>query len=998
MYSLDLLKAWEKDSEIETISTDQHNSKMILKFVEKINSEISSLIQNLTNYDISEDKEELIHQLYRFAHKSYGMCNLFNLQKAKHLFGILEFIFDSARKLNTIHIHSFDYLSKLIFENLKDISEDWKTKQSSAKNTSLLVEEAKVYLQKPLESYLEKKEQTQKNSNGEFENNLVNEKKIFKEKLESEKKITNSNENIETIHLSDKDDDPEELNIPVDKITLISDFYEESYENLGKIENKLVELEENPKSIEILNDLFRSLHTIKGGTRILKVGKMEKLSHALEDLLDKLRKQKLEVNEIIIDILLYGKKLLMEMLDEVASKGPIRTKINSLLLKIYEYDDTKKIETGIEEKLKKFDQIQTIKKEISELNKKESGEEIKSAPIAKIKERQAESIRVSIDKLDDVINTSSELSITRLQFQEQISVLTRNIRDIKRALAHSKEFEPDRLLSRFQRANEIVISELNSFLNSNQVSVSRTELEEIVKPFYNELKSEFAREELTLSEELTLQLISFQDLKNTMLKNVENLEGFTSRLQNGVMNFRMVPISTLLERFPGLVRDTARQANKKIKLELIGGETELDRVMINSLADPLIHIIRNSIDHGIETEDERVTLGKPEFGVIKISSYYMGSFAVIEISDDGKGIDQVKVLNKAIEKGIVSADKTSSLSEKEILEFIFAPGFSTVTEVTELSGRGVGMDVVYSTISQLQGSIEIKSQIGKGTILYLKIPLTLAVVRVLVFESSDQSLALPMGSVDEILTINRNELEIVGNKILYHLRNEVINLTFLSKILQNGGAEFLTSEVNVIILSDGEEKIGLIVENILGRQEIVIKNLGSVLKKVPYIMGCTILSDRRLVLVLNPKEILSETNISYSNQVVSVDSPKEDISVLVVDDSSLQRRAIKSTLSKLGYSVDEAENGFDALKMVRIKKYSLLCVDLVMPLMDGFDLVSRLRSIPLYRTIPIIVITSKNSREDRERGIKVGANEFLEKPVDNEILTKLVKQYTSGEN
>jgi two-component system chemotaxis sensor kinase CheA len=378
----------------------------------------------------------------------------------------------------------------------------------------------------------------------------------------------------------------------------------------------------------------------------------------------------------------------------------------------------------------------------------------------------------------------------------------------------------------------------------------------------------------------------------------------------------------------------------------------------------------------------------------------MGSFAIIEISDDGKGIDKEKVLKKAIEKGLTTLDKTSQLNEKEILDFIFAPGFSTASQVTELSGRGVGMDVVFSTISQMQGTIDIKSNLGVGTTIYLKIPLTLAVVRVLIFESYEQSLALPMGNVEEILNIPREDLEVVGNKILYHLRNEVINLTFISKILENGGTEFLHSEIPVIILSDGDSRIGLIVDRILGRQEIVIKNLGSLLKKVPYIMGCTILSDRRLVLVLNPKEILEDSKASDNNQILKVDleSNKEEINILVVDDSQLQRRAIKSTLSKLGYSVDEAENGFDALKLVRIKKYSLLCVDLVMPLMDGFDLVTRLRSIPLYRTIPIIVITSKHSREDKERGIKVGANEFLEKPVDNEILIKLVKQYTAGEN
>jgi two-component system chemotaxis sensor kinase CheA len=314
-----------------------------------------------------------------------------------------------------------------------------------------------------------------------------------------------------------------------------------------------------------------------------------------------------------------------------------------------------------------------------------------------------------------------------------------------------------------------------------------------------------------------------------------------------------------------------------------------------------------------------------------------------------------------------------------------------------------------STIKSLQGSIDIQTKKGQGTSIFLKIPLTLAVVRVLLFESSTQLLAFPMTNVDEILTVSREEIESVGSKLLYHLRSEVISLVPISDLLGIAQPVFFKEEIPVIILSDGVQKVGLIVDSLLGRQEIVIKNLGNLLKKVPFIMGCTILSDRRLVLILNPRELIeiaTQTVVALDNRENKLENKtpflrmlkKEDpVSILVVDDSPMQRKSIKSILTRAGYIVDEAENGFDALKMVRVKKYSLFCVDLVMPLMDGFDLVTRLKSLPLYKSIPVIVITSKNSTEDKERGLKIGASEFLEKPVDPDILTDLAKRYIGVE-
>ena len=389
MYSLEILQSWELGNSIETVSNIEN--KLLSNFLEKSKLEIPEKINLLSGYHSVEDKDDVLNKLYRFSHLSQGLCNLFHIQKLKHLYSILDFIFDTSRNLNTIHIHSFDYLSKLILDTILEITNEFINKNSSSKNISLLIEESKVYLQKPIEKYLEKQEQSTKTQNALMETKIEEMKITPIVKIESVKSIP------EILQLGDEMDEPEELNIPIEKITLISDFYEESYELLAKIENKLIELEDNPVDIEILNDIFRSLHTIKGGTRILKVGKMEKLSHGLEDLLDKLRKKTIPVNAIIIDILMFGKKLLSEMLDEVASKGPIRTKINSFLSKILHFQNEETETFNLEEKLIKFDKILDLKKEIHIQNKEDISSNSKTtSTIARVKERQVDSIRVNI--------------------------------------------------------------------------------------------------------------------------------------------------------------------------------------------------------------------------------------------------------------------------------------------------------------------------------------------------------------------------------------------------------------------------------------------------------------------------------------------------------------------------------------------------------------------------------------------------------------------------
>ncbi|MEM0503026.1 MAG: response regulator, partial [Thermoplasmata archaeon] len=358
-----------------------------------------------------------------------------------------------------------------------------------------------------------------------------------------------------------------------------------------------------------------------------------------------------------------------------------------------------------------------------------------------------------------------------------------------------------------------------------------------------------------------------------------------------------------------------------------------------------------------------------------------------------------KIIEKAVEKGILHYEDSFHLNEQEVYNLIFHAGFSTKDEVSELSGRGVGMDVVKSNIQSLQGEIEIKSIPNQGTSIYLRLPLTLAVVRVLLFEVSGYILAFPMANVYEILTINRDQLESIGSRILFHFNGAYIPVIKLSSILDIPGNTYNNQDLELILLEEGGRTLGIIVDKLIGRQEIVIKNLGSILQKVPFIMGCTILSDRRIVLILNSKEVIDEgfqvTERVSQQMLVGQHHIKQNI--LIVDDSSIHRQQLKTILVREGYHVDEAENGFEALKLVRLKSYKILCVDIVMPLMDGFELTKRMRSLPLYRSIPIFLITSSNSREDRDRGYKIGANEFFEKPINPELILEKVKYYIEKE-
>ncbi len=351
------------------------------------------------------------------------------------------------------------------------------------------------------------------------------------------------------------------------------------------------------------------------------------------------------------------------------------------------------------------------------------------------------------------------------------------------------------------------------------------------------------------------------------------------------------------------------------------------------------------------------------------------------------------MLTKALEKNLITDNQKNKLSSTEILDLIFLPGFSTNENVTELSGRGVGMDVVRTAINQLHGSIEIESEEGVGTCFKLKLPLTLAIVKILLVQESSYQFALPILNIEALITVDRKDIIHIDNRLIFNYKGQTITIASLSVILDFPQSKFKSEKISMVILNENNKLIGILVDSVLGRQEILIKNLGRFLTKVPFVMGCTILRDSRLVLILDPRQIAEGVKFAENIQkdvIKSTQSERSNRSILIVDDSALQRENLKAIFKNEDFHVETAENGFDALKASRIRTYSAFCVDIMMPLMDGYEFVERLRKIPIYQDVPIFLISSKDIDRVRISNLKITS--VFQKPISGDKLISILNE------
>jgi two-component system chemotaxis sensor kinase CheA len=484
------------------------------------------------------------------------------------------------------------------------------------------------------------------------------------------------------------------------------------------------------------------------------------------------------------------------------------------------------------------------------------------------------------------------------------------------------------------------------------------------------------------------------------------LDHVSTELRQQVMKLRMLPIGRVLTKYQRTVRELAHSLGKKARLELVGAETELDKILLEQLDDPMLHIVRNAVDHGIETPDDRRAAGKPEEGTLTLSARHRGNQIVVEARDDGAGIDPERLRKKALEKALATPEELATMDDRQVLDLIFRPGFSTAARITDVSGRGVGMDVVRETITRLSGTIELDSQKGQGTTFTLKLPLTLAIVQVLLVRVAGEDYALPLDVVQRTLALPPEQIHRVHERDVIFVADEQIPLVWTGDALELEQGAHLplevdgTHEVPIVLVDAAGQTYGLAVEKLLGKREIVLKSLGALLEQVPCAAGATLIGDRVSVILDVVQIVQRALTKGAPARVTSAPTPVQlphgkRPRILVAEDSDVIRESLRRVLEAHGYEVVTARDGREALDIATRDErgFDLVSTDVMMPNLDGYELTRALRSTPRHKDVPMIMVTSKQAELDRVRGFDAGVDEYLTKPLDGGELLRAVERH-----
>ncbi|MDR3580177.1 MAG: hybrid sensor histidine kinase/response regulator [Oryzomonas sp.] len=751
-----------------------------------------------------------------------------------------------------------------------------------------------------------------------------------------------------------------------DQSKFLARFVEEAREHCLRISAGLLDLEHSSGDVETLNSLFRSAHTIKGSSRMMKLVAITELSHHMEDVLDAVRGGKVSLSASLADLLFRAVDALSAMLDTVAAGAQLPEAPKVLCGELSTAARTSDIQGDVSPPPHLMPPavvlapIEAVPVEVSEAvsavspiqeSEPNAASSVTTAddtrpakPTGKV--RQMDYLRINAVKLDDVIRLMGEIVSEQGKFRRQVW-----------------------RLHEIERATERFMVRLAESCRTQEGSV---ELAEAGAAIHQSLRLAMR----SMSDTVIMQDHLVGDLRETSL------------------SLSMLPLSTVFDTLRRTVRDLAREHGKDIDFVVNGGETELDRKIIERIGDPLIHMIRNSLDHGLENPEERKAAGKPAKGLLTLSAFYDGGCVTIALSDDGKGVSAERIRQKALSKRLYDADTLAHMSRSEITNLIFLPGFSTSPIITDLSGRGVGMDVVRKNIvDDLKGTIIIDTKEGHGTTFFLRLPLNLAVFQLFMVSVNGFVCALPATSIAKMLSVHKDEIIDIVHKQAIRVQEQIIPVESLAAILGRPcETEGHTDERLLVIVRDGSEMLGLMVDEILGREEMVVKPLPGHLQNLRLVSCVTIDEENSIVNVLHVPELFRLARELAAPAPTHAPAGESRATILVVDDSFNTREIEKSILEAYGYFVITASDGQEALEMARDQMYDLVITDVEMPRLDGFSLTERLRNDDRYRNIPIIIVTSREKDEDKKRGITVGADAYIVKGAfDQSNLLETVK-------
>ncbi len=784
---------------------------------------------------------------------------------------------------------------------------------------------------------------------------------------------------------------------------IMEDFLIEAFEMVEQLDQDLVELENNPEDLDLLNRIFRVAHTIKGSSSFLNFDVLTHLTHNMEDVLNKARRGELKITPDIMDVILESIDLMKALLHVIRDNG---TDANSGI----DVNDCVKKLQAISKGNSPTDETSATEQAQPATPEQQTAQPTSTETVSKDNETS--------DKTTDDEPDYANMSAEEVEAEIERLLMKRQEEDKKRREEKRKQEaqapKPEAAPPAQKPAAKPQSKSPDGGQKAPSVAVEPTVRVDVKR--LDHLMNLIG--ELVLGKNRLIRIYGdveerydgekFLEELNQVVSSISTV---TTDLQLAVMKTRMLPVGKVFSKFPRMVRDLSRELGKNIELIISGEETELDKSIVEEIGDPLIHIIRNSCDHGIETPDVRKANGKNETGKVELKAYNEGNHIVIEIKDDGKGLDAEMLKIKAIEKGLLSERDVDSMSDKEAFAIIFRPGFSTAASITNVSGRGVGMDVVKTNVEKLNGIIEIDSEKGVGTTQKLKIPLTLAIMQALLVGVQEEYYAIPLSSVLETVRVSQEEIYTVDGKSVLRLRNEVLSLVRLADIFKVDSILESLNEVYVVIIGLAEQKIGVIVDYLIGQEEVVIKSLGYYLKGTEGIAGATVRGDGKITLIADVAAMMDmakDVKVSVNNLVSQTAATKakhapSDYVVLAIDDSNTDRAIMKKCLKPLGVTVLEASNGLEGLEIVKNGDHDLdaVLVDIEMPRMDGYTFASEVRKYNRFKNLPLIAVTSRTSKTDRMRGVESGMTEYITKPYTPEYLLNVVRRninlQTSGE-
>ena len=833
-------------------------------------------------------------------------------------------------------------------------------------------------------------------------------------------------------------------------------FSEEAEEHMRTIYDGMDRMRADNSDIAALGDVRRASHTLKGAAGAVGMEAVTRLSHRMEDLLDNLAETKQNANEKQIHLLLAT----ADQLQDITTTEIDIEKTAKVLMELYEqYDEEmealggavveqeqdsssaadESAEESIEEDAVEAElaaalaglggslddaELSAVAAEVVEAAEKVPvAAETKpaAAESASVKTPKATTVgpskestqflRVPLERIDNLVGLVGEMIVNRSSFAQRLTDMEQRIEDMQTALSRFRSVAHD-VETRYSVEALRSGSRTNSSgAANNNVLAGNADRSNSLDSLEFDRYTEFHLLARTLSESTNDVAVITSEFR-TLYGDFESLLGRQQRLtrdaQDSLMHIRMVPVSNIVNRLDRTVRSVSNKLGKKVDLVIKGEGTELDKTVLEEITDPLLHLVRNALDHGIELPADRLAAGKSENATLQIEALNQGTQVTIRVSDDGGGLNLEKIRQRAIERGMIKEDQ--EISQDELRSLIFLPGFSTAAKLTDVSGRGVGMDVVRDAVQRLKGSISVDSETGQGSTFTVHLPTTLAVSRALLIESNGQQFAIPMQAVQQILRLDPENVSRVGNQPIINLGDRTVRIKDMAAHLQLRAEDKTAFDdaKPLLLIRTGDDEMALTVDNVDGGQDIVVKTLGDHLASVPGLIGATVAGDGTVIPILDPSELVGQksvnraaSNFANSADIATVDRRR---TAMVIDDSISVRRVTTNLLRSSGWDVLSAKDGVDALEVLAAAETPpevFLC-DMEMPRMDGIELIGRLRNQDEFEATPIVMVTSRAGEKHRKMAADAGADDHVVKPFNDdqliELITRLVNESRESVN